>query len=80
MTKFLREVFSEEGQGSFSRVASGLHVVAGLAWVSHFVWHTHVLPDAATMAGLSAFVVAPYGANKFANAFGARGGNQGASQ
>jgi len=65
---FLREVFSEDGQGSFSRVASGFHVAAALGWITHVVWHTHALPDPAALAAIAGFVVAPYGANKLAGA------------
>lgn len=68
---FWREVFSEGGQGSFSRVASGFHTIGALAWISHYVVHTHALPDALTLGGLASFVIAPYGANKVASAFGA---------
>jgi hypothetical protein len=32
------------------------------------VLHTHTLPDAVTMAGITAFIVAPYGINAFKNA------------
>lgn len=65
---WLREVFSENGQGSFSRLASALHTMGGLGWITHFVVHTHQLPDAVTLGGIAAFTVAPYAANKAAGA------------
>lgn len=68
MRKFLREVFSENGVGSFSRVASGLHMVAGITWISHVVWHSHALPDIGALGGVTAFVASPYAANKISNA------------
>lgn len=65
---FIREVFSEGGIGSFSRVASAFHTVAALSWITHFVMHTHTLPDAATVTGLAAFTTSPYAASKISNA------------
>lgn len=61
---FFREVFSEDGQGSASRVMMGLHAIAGVAFIAHVVIHNHAIPDAVTMSGLTAFVVAPYAVNK----------------
>lgn len=72
---FWREVFSEGGQGSFSRVASGFHTAGALAWISHFVMHTHSLPDATTLTGLAAFVISPYGASKVSGAISSFGSN-----
>lgn len=77
MKKFLREAFSENGVGSFSRVASGIHMVAGIAWVSHVVWHAHALPSGDSLAGVAAIMVAPYGANRLSSAIAALRGNGG---
>jgi len=68
---WLREVFSEDGQGSFSRLASGFHTVGALGWITHFVVHTHTLPDPGTVAGLAAFVTAPYASGKISSAISA---------
>jgi len=65
---FLREVFSDGGQGSASRVMMGFHALIGGGSVLHVVYHTHALPDAVSMAGITAFVVAPYGLNVAKNA------------
>lgn len=65
---WLREVFSEDGQGSFSRVAAAFHTSAVLAWGFQFVHFHHVIPDPVTMAAMSGFAVAPYAANKAASA------------
>jgi len=63
MSSFLREVFSDNGQGSASRVMMGFHALVGGAAILHVVAHTHALPDAVSMAGVTAFVVAPYSLN-----------------
>lgn len=64
---FLREVFSDGGQGSASRVMMGLHAIAAIAWGTHVVVHTHAIPDAVTMAGLTAWTTAPYAINAIKN-------------
>jgi hypothetical protein len=74
---FLREVFSENNQGSFSRVAAGFHSATAMICILHVLWHTHVPPDAATMAGLAGFAVAPYGASKISGAISNWGANNG---
>lgn len=65
----LREVFAEDGAKepglSSSQVLMFLHAAAGIAWVSIVVWHGKVLPDAVTLAGITAFVVAPYAISQF---------------
>jgi hypothetical protein len=57
---FWRGVFSDDGNPSFSRVASGAVVFFSLGWVTHIVWRNHALPD---FAGLSLFVGTLYGLN-----------------
>jgi hypothetical protein len=64
---FLREVFSDGGQGSASRVMMGFHALIGGGAIAHVVYHTHALPDAVSVAGITAFVVAPYGLNAAKN-------------
>ncbi len=65
---FLREVFSDGGSASASRLLMAYHALIGTAWVSFIVWKNHALPDAVTLAGITAFVVAPYGINAFKGA------------
>jgi hypothetical protein len=77
MASFLREVFSEDGQGSASRVLMVLHAVAAVVWGSHVVYHTHALPDAVSLAGVTAFTVAPYAVNKMHSAVTAFAPNNG---
>lgn len=65
LVAFLKEVFSEDGQGSFSRVASGFIVLATCGWVTYVVARTHSIPD---LAGPSGFIgvgsVGHYATNK----------------
>jgi len=69
---FLREVFSEDGQGSYSRSASGTIVLAVLAWVTYIVIKTHAIPD---LTGPAWFLVTGtgihYGTNKAPDIMGA---------
>ena len=63
---FLREVFSEDGEGSASRVMMLFHFFAGTAWVSFHLWKGdgaghHPIPD---LGGVTTFVIAPYAINK----------------
>lgn len=62
---FLREAFSEDGQPSSSRLMMAFHALAGASWVSYHIITAvgHPLPDAATLSGVTAFVVAPYAIN-----------------
>jgi hypothetical protein len=68
--KFL-EVFKEsDGSWSWGRVASSCTLVSGIWAFVHVVLRTHTIPDATNLAGLMAWGIGPYGANKFATAFG----------
>ena len=67
---FWRGVFSDGGQPSFSRLASGFVVAFSLGWVTHLVWHNHALPD---FAGLALFIGTLYGLNRVTTAFGKPG-------
>ena len=63
---FIRQVFSEDDdRGSCSRVMMALHALAAIGWGTHFVIHSHAIPDPVTMAGLTGFITAPYAVNKF---------------
>lgn len=79
MTPFfswLREVFSEDGQGSFCRVAQGLIVAATLGWISYLVVRTNTMPD---LGGPSLFIATGaaghYGINKMESIVTAFKGN-----
>ena len=66
---FIKGVFMDCGQPSFSRCASGLIVLASVGWVTFLVCKDGKMPD---MAGITAYVSAAlavlYSANKVANA------------
>jgi hypothetical protein len=66
MSEFWKGVFSDGGQPSFSRVATGMSVAFSLGWVTHLVWHNHALPD---FLGLCAFIGTLYGINAAKGAF-----------
>lgn len=69
MLNFIKSIFSEDdGTGSASRLLLVLHSLVGCAWGTHVVVHTHTLPDAVSMAGVTAFVTAPYAVNKIHSA------------
>lgn len=75
---FWKSVFSEDGEGSYSRCAAGTVVIAAVAWVTHVVWKTNAIPD---LTGISAFVVScagvHYGLNKASEIVGAFKGTNG---
>lgn len=50
LVAFLREVFSEDGRGSFSRVIQGFIVVMTCSWVTYIVIRTRTIPDLTTPA------------------------------
>ena len=77
MLGFLKEAFSDNGVVSSSRLMMAVHAVAGITWVSFIVMKNHVLPDGATMAGVTGFVAAPYAINVAGNAVKAFGGKSG---
>lgn len=68
---FLREAFSEDGQGSASRLMMGFHALVGAVAILHVVFHNHALPDAVTLAGVTGFVTAPYAINALHRMVGA---------
>jgi hypothetical protein len=74
---FLKSVFSEEGEGSYSRVSAGCIVLATLGWVTHVVWKTHQIPD---LTGATAFLTsgtfASYGVNKASSIIDSIKGNK----
>ena len=71
---FLRDIFTEDGAKSglnSSQVLMFLHAFAGIYWVTHFVRVKDALPDAVTLAGITAFVIAPYGISQLRGAVAA---------
>lgn len=62
----LHELFSEPGPNgtvSWGRVASAVSLVGAMVWITHIVLTLHSLP---AFDGITAFVLAPYAANKTA--------------
>ena len=66
-TNFARQVFSECGEGSFSRCATAFLILASVAWVSYALVAKHELPDLSTLTGLSLLIGTPYGLNQAKN-------------
>ena len=72
----IKECFSDGGQISYSRCASGVIVLACVSWVSYIVFRTRLIPDLQGVAlFLSTGVGVHYGSNKLPDilsAFGKR--------
>lgn len=67
---FFKSAFSEStGEGSASRVLTGVTTLVSCGCLIHVVQHTHAIPDALTMGGLAAFATAPYALNQAKAAF-----------
>ena len=64
MFAFVKSVFSEEGQGSYSRCASAAITLSVIGWISHVVFKTHAIPD---LTGPSAFITAGVGSHYLVN-------------
>ena len=64
MRDFLRQAFMDNGVPSSSRLLSAICTVASIGWITHIVFHTHAMPDVATIGGATAFSVAHYSANR----------------
>lgn len=71
---FIREVFSDGGEGSASRVIMAFHAVIGATCICYVTYHNHAIPDAVTIAGITGFVSAPYAINALHKAVDAIGG------
>lgn len=69
---FVREVLSENGVGSYSRIASCIITLCTCGWITFLVIVNHTLPDlgGATLF-LSGGVGAHYGVNKIQGIAGA---------
>lgn len=61
MRNFLKQLFSESGEASFSRVGSAVALACSCFWVSYVVWRTRALPG---LEGLTFFIAGLYGLGK----------------
>ncbi len=61
MTIFLKQLFSESGEASFSRVGSFVALVCSCFWVTSIVMRTGNLPG---LDGLTFFIGSLYGLGK----------------
>lgn len=64
MFAFLKSVFSEDGQGSYSRFMGGMIVIATLVWLTFLVIKTKVMPD---LSGPTAFISISSGTHYLTN-------------
>jgi hypothetical protein len=69
MLSYLKSIFSSDNAASFSRYATACTVATGCFSVVKVVLLTHTLPDGGALAGMGAFMAAPYAVNKAAAAF-----------
>lgn len=53
-----------------AHVLSALFSLASVAWGTHYVIHTHTLPDAVTLGGLGAFSTVHYAVGRLAKSAG----------
>lgn len=58
-------MFSENGEGSSTRVFTGFLIFAATAWISFLVFVNHAIPDITGIIGLIGVL---YGINKAASA------------
>lgn len=66
LVAFFKEVFSEDGRGSFSRVIQGFIVLMTCSWVTYVVLRTRAIPD---LSGCALFIgtgAIHYGVGKMA--------------
>jgi len=61
MGTYLRQLFSESGEASFSRLGSSLALCFACGWVTYIVWRTRALPG---LEGLTLFIGTLYGLGK----------------
>lgn len=61
MKQYLKQLFSDSGEASFSRLGSSVALAAGCGWISFVVWKTHALPH---FQGLTIFIATLYGLGK----------------
>ena len=61
MASFFKQLFSESGEASFSRVGSAVALLCSCWWVSYIVLRTRSLPE---LEGLTFFIAGLYGLGK----------------
>lgn len=67
MFSFLKSVFSEDGQGSYSRSVGGLIALATVTWITYVVFKTKAIPD---LSGPTVFFTAGSGSHYLVNKAG----------
>jgi hypothetical protein len=61
MRQFIKQLFSESGEASFSRTGSFVALVLSCIWVTFIVWRTQRLPN---LESLTVFIGTLYGLGK----------------
>lgn len=67
---YWKQVFSDNGSPSASRLLTLLHSIVGCGCLILVVIKNHAMPDGMTLTGLGAFITAPYAINRATTAFG----------
>src|SRR6266404_9689185 len=70
LLSFLKQVFSDNGSPSASRLLTLLHSLVTCACLIYVTVHNHAIPDGMTLTGLGAFATAPYAINRASVVFG----------
>lgn len=70
LSPYLKQVFSDNGSPSASRLLTLLHSLVCCGCLIFIVAKNHALPDGMTLTGLGAFATAPYAINRATTAFG----------
>lgn len=68
-TRFWTCLQESDGSWSWARLGASVTLLTSVYGFLHVVMHNHAIPDAATLAGLAAWAVAPYAVNKSMTAF-----------
>jgi len=58
---WIKQIFSESGEGSFSRLGAFVALAFSCAWISFIVWRMNVLPP---LDGITLFIATLYGLGK----------------
>jgi hypothetical protein len=71
---FWKQVFSDNGAPSASRILTLLHSGCVIGLLANFSYHNHgAIPDLATLGGLAAFATTHYAVNRFSQRNGSKG-------
>jgi hypothetical protein len=68
MKEFIKNVFSDNGIPSSSRILAATHSLAAVFALLFYVVKTHSMPDGTALGGLGAFATSPYLVNKAGSA------------